>query len=68
VDEAYKWKHLRYAELAAEAQQRGWNTDVRPVEVGCRGLWQDLQPDSLQTWELEAKGSVEPSRLHRRQP
>ena len=33
VDEAFERKHLRYAELAAEAQQRGWNTEVRPVEV-----------------------------------
>ncbi|XP_061116493.1 NACHT, LRR and PYD domains-containing protein 3-like, partial [Conger conger] len=38
VDEAYERKHLRYAELAAEAQHRGWNTEVRPVEVGCRGF------------------------------
>lgn len=38
VDEAYERKHLRYAELAAEAQQRGWNAEVRPVEVGCRGF------------------------------
>ncbi|KAL7382684.1 hypothetical protein ABVT39_026468 [Epinephelus coioides] len=38
VDEAYEWKRLRYAELAAEAQHRGWNTEVRPVEVGYRGF------------------------------
>ena len=38
VDEAYERKHLGYAELAAEAQHRGWNTEVRPVEVGCRGF------------------------------
>ncbi|XP_061099664.1 uncharacterized protein LOC133129522 [Conger conger] len=38
VDEAYERKHLRYAELAAEAQHRGWNTEVRPVEVGYRGF------------------------------
>lgn len=38
VDEAYERKHLRYAELAAEAQHRGWNAEVRPVEVGCRGF------------------------------
>ena len=37
-DEAYERKHLRYAELVAEAQHRGWNTEVRPVEVGCRGF------------------------------
>ena len=38
VDEAYEQKRLHYAELAAEAQHRGWNADVRPVEVGCRGF------------------------------
>lgn len=38
VEEAYERKHLRYADLAAEAQQRGWRTEVRPVEVGCRGF------------------------------
>ena len=38
VDEAYERKHLRYADLAAEAQHRGWNAEVRPVEVGCRGF------------------------------
>jgi hypothetical protein len=38
VDEAYERKHLRYADLAAEARHHGWNTEVRPVEVGCRGF------------------------------
>lgn len=38
MEEAYERKHLRYAELAAEAQHRGWSTEVRPVEVGCRGF------------------------------
>lgn len=38
VDEVYERKQLRYAELAAEAQDRGWKTEVRPVEVGCRGF------------------------------
>lgn len=38
VEEAYERKKLRYAELAAEATQRGWNTKVYPVEVGCRGF------------------------------
>lgn len=35
MDEAYERKHLRYAELVAEAKHCGWNTEVRPVEVGC---------------------------------
>ena len=38
MEEAYERKHLRYSELAAEARQRGWNAEVRPVEVGCRGF------------------------------
>lgn len=38
VEEAYERKKLRYTELAAEAQQRGWNPRVYPVEVGCRGF------------------------------
>lgn len=38
VDEAYELKRLRYANLAVEAEERGWNVKVRPVEVGCRGF------------------------------
>ena len=38
VEEAYERKKLRYADLAADAQQQGWTTKVRPVEVGCRGF------------------------------
>ncbi|KAK0156516.1 Retrovirus-related Pol polyprotein from type-1 retrotransposable element R2 [Merluccius polli] len=38
VEEAYERKKLRYTELAADAQQQGWNAKVRPVEVGCRGF------------------------------
>ena len=38
VEEANEWKKLRYAELAADAQQLGWKAKVRPVEVGCRGF------------------------------
>lgn len=38
MEEAFERKHLRYSDLAAEARQRGWNTEVRPVEVGCRGF------------------------------
>ena len=38
MEEAYERKHLRYSELAAEARHRGWSTEVRPVEVGCRGF------------------------------
>ncbi len=38
VEEAYERKKLRYAELAADAQQQGWKAKVRSVEVGCRGF------------------------------
>ena len=38
MEEAYERKKLRYADLGAEAEQRGWKVRVRPVEVGCRGF------------------------------
>lgn len=38
LEEAYERKYIRYAELAAETQLRGWNTEIRPVEKGCRGF------------------------------
>lgn len=38
VDEAYEQKCLHDAELAVKAQRHGWNTEVRPVEGGCRGF------------------------------
>ena len=36
VDEAYERKRLKYADIAADAEQHGWHTKVLPVEVGCR--------------------------------
>lgn len=38
IDEAFERKRLRYANLAAEAEEKGWNVKVWPVEVGCRGF------------------------------
>ncbi|KAL3976668.1 homeobox protein Meis3 [Sarotherodon galilaeus] len=38
IEEAFERKKLRYANLAAEAEDRGWKIKVRPVEVGCRGF------------------------------
>ena len=38
VGEAYERKQLKYADMAAEAEQRGWRAQVLPVEVGCRGF------------------------------
>ena len=38
VEEAFERKKLRYTELAAQAEQRGWRAKICPVEVGCRGF------------------------------
>ncbi|KAJ8389643.1 hypothetical protein AAFF_G00118800 [Aldrovandia affinis] len=38
VGEAYERKRLKYSDIAAEAEQRGWRAQVLPVEVGCRGF------------------------------
>ncbi|KAJ7991222.1 hypothetical protein DPEC_G00295080 [Dallia pectoralis] len=38
VEEAFKRKSLKYTELAADAEQRGWKAKVCPVEAGCRGF------------------------------
>ncbi|KAL7852145.1 hypothetical protein SRHO_G00179300 [Serrasalmus rhombeus] len=38
IDEAYERKRLRYSDLAAQAEERGWTVLVCPVEVGCRGF------------------------------
>ncbi|XP_063325341.1 uncharacterized protein LOC134624301 [Pelmatolapia mariae] len=38
IEETFERKKLRYANLAAEAEDRGWKIKVHPVEVGCRGF------------------------------
>lgn len=38
TEEANERKRLRYAEMADDAQQRGWKVSVCPVEIGCRGF------------------------------
>ncbi|KAJ8014448.1 hypothetical protein DPEC_G00040330 [Dallia pectoralis] len=38
TEEAYEHNKLRYTDLAADAQQRGWRAKIYPVEVGCRGF------------------------------
>ncbi|KAK0151659.1 hypothetical protein N1851_007037 [Merluccius polli] len=38
VEEAYERKKNKYSDLAAEASQNGWKTNIFPVEVGCRGF------------------------------
>ncbi|MGH0140139.1 UNVERIFIED_CONTAM: hypothetical protein FKN15_010183 [Acipenser sinensis] len=50
VDEAYERKKLRYAQLATEAEQRGWRVRVYPVEVGCRGFVAHYNPVSQRRW------------------
>lgn len=36
VEEAFERKSLRYTELVADAEQRGWKAKVCPVEAVCR--------------------------------
>lgn len=43
VGEAYERKSLKYSELVADREQRGWRTRVFPVEVGCRGFSSEYQ-------------------------
>ena len=38
VGEVFERKKLKYADIAAEAEQHGWCAQVLPVEVGCRGF------------------------------
>ena len=38
MEEAFVCKKLCYIDLVAEAAAGGWNAEVHPVEVGCRGL------------------------------
>lgn len=38
VDEDNERKMLRYVDLEAEMEQRGWRGRVGPVEIGCRGF------------------------------
>lgn len=59
VEEAYEWKSLRYAELAADAPQCGvfW-----PVEVGCRGIVATSTSRLLREMGVQARSSSERSR------
>lgn len=38
VEDAFARKYDKYQDLVFDCQQRGWNTLLFPVEVGCRGL------------------------------
>ena len=46
VDEAYEHKRLKYADLAAEVEQRGLQTKVLPVEVCYMGFIPPECPNS----------------------
>ena len=36
--EAFERRNLKYAELVAEARQRGWQAHTRSVKIAVRGL------------------------------
>ncbi len=38
MEEAFECKKLRYADLVAEAEERGLNVKMCPVKVGCSGF------------------------------
>ena len=38
ISEAYERKKCKYMELAAEMRINGWDADVYPVEISCRGF------------------------------
>lgn len=38
IEEAWEGKRLPYANLATEAEERGWGVIMWPVGVGCRGF------------------------------
>ena len=51
VEEAFESKKHRYADLGAEAEQRGWKVRVCPVEEGCRGFIARSTVSLLGNWE-----------------
>ena len=61
VEEAYEWKKLRYAELAADARQQGWKVNVCPVEVGCRGFVATSTSRLLREMGVQGKSYVDSS-------
>ena len=38
IEEAFKRKKLKYAEVVAKPRQQGWASHTRPVEMGVRGF------------------------------
>ena len=38
IQEARKRKRLKYTDLASEMGNKGWDTKIYPVEVGCRSF------------------------------
>lgn len=54
MEEAYERKTLLYPELAAEAKQLGWNTEIYAVEVG-RGGFEATSTIRLTSNNLESR-------------
>ncbi|XP_016393986.1 anthrax toxin receptor 1-like [Sinocyclocheilus rhinocerous] len=57
INKAFERKKLRYTNLAAEAEERGWTVKVYPVEVGCRGFVASSTIRLLK--ELSIRGQVQ---------
>ncbi|MGH0139399.1 UNVERIFIED_CONTAM: hypothetical protein FKN15_069489 [Acipenser sinensis] len=53
VEEAYKWKKLCYAELAAEMEQQGWIVWVYPVDI--TDLMLKIEEQVLQNQDLKTE-------------
>lgn len=56
VEKGFEWKKLKYVELATEAEQPGWRTQVCPVEVGG---WGFVATSTVSSWkELGVAGQA----------
>lgn len=61
VEEAFKHKTCKYAELAADAEQHRWKAEVCPVEDSSRDSF-GQSFGYLTTWEFEATRNVKLSK------
>ncbi|KAJ8410049.1 hypothetical protein AAFF_G00210900 [Aldrovandia affinis] len=61
VGEAYERKRLKYSDIAAEAEQRGWRAQCSRSRSGVEVLLQRPQPSFLRGWECEDRPSDKPS-------
>lgn len=71
MEEVYECKTLRYPELAAEAKQLGWSTEIYAVEVGCGGFEPTstirLTSNNLESREKLSNRQSDPSRQQLKQ-